>query len=92
MSKEEDAKYLMQNTAWVEAVTRAKADLINAALKCGPTEDKQRFLYLEAAKSVEKISAHVGALIVDDKGSPVEVADYYAERAKSRFSALFSTN
>lgn len=89
MSVEAEAKGLMNNPAFVEALAAARRQAIAAAMMCDVKDDDGRRRYLDAARIVDKVAGHLNALIQASKtGADVNAADYYEERAKQRF-ALF---
>lgn len=90
MSIEAEAKSLMNNPAFVEALDSARKQAITAAMMCAVEDDNGRRRYLDAARIVDKVAGHLNALILASKtGEDVVPADFYEERAKARF-ALFT--
>lgn len=84
MSIEGEAKSLMNNEAFVEALEAARKQAITAAMMCDTKDDEGRRRYLDAARTVDKVRGHLNALIQAAKtGDDTNVADFYEERAKS---------
>ncbi len=91
MSIEGEAKGLMTNEAFLDALKKAKDANINAALRCKPRDDLGRWKYLEAAKIVDGVAAHLHALIIASKtGDTVDPANFYEERAGSVFARILN--
>lgn len=84
---EADAKYLMNNPAWVNAVESARKQVMDAALACDPKDDEGRRRYLDAARTVDKVVNHIRALAATPDEQP-DVEDFYKDRSKSRLKAL----
>lgn len=84
-----EAKSLLNNPAFTEAISKAQQDLLAKVLACDPKDDQGRRLYAEAANIVGKVSAHIVALANSGPEQEKPVEDFYAERAKSKFAALF---
>lgn len=84
----QDAKYLVNNPAFVKALDTARQQAMTAALGCDVKDDEGRRRYLDAVRTVDKVRTHIHSLAHAPE-SPVEVEDIYQERAKARFSALF---
>ncbi len=91
MSIEGEAKSLMNNEAFVLATKAVRDWNIAAALRCKPRDDDGRRKYLEAAKIVDQVIAHITAQITAAKsGDTVDPTNIYEERAKNRFLALLT--
>lgn len=84
-----DAKYLMNNPAFVSAIESAKSQAMTAALMCDAKDDEGRRRYLDAVRTVDKVVGHLKALMVADVAEP-EVPNYYEDKAKSRFSEFMA--
>lgn len=90
MSIESDAKFLMSNEAFVQAIESVQKYHMNKAMACGPKDDHGRRIHLEHAKNVNRISGHLNALLTAAKsGEEVNPDDFYKERANKVF-ALFN--
>lgn len=90
MSLETDAKFLMSNEAFVQALESCQKFHTNKAMMCGPKDDAGRRIHLEHAKNVSRIAGHLNALVLATKtGDEVNPDDFYKERANKRF-ALFN--
>lgn len=86
----ENAKALMNNPAFRDALESAQQSCINAAMACDVKDDEGRRRFLDAAKIVGKVASHLAALIQAAKtGDEVDHASFYEERARSRW-ALFN--
>jgi hypothetical protein len=83
-----EAKALMNNEAFVEALESCRKQAMNAALACGIDNDEGRRRYLDAVRTVDKVQGHLAALISADTPEEVNPADFYEERAKRRFAFL----
>ncbi len=83
-----DAKYLMNNAAFVAALDNAKAQALRAALGCDAKDDESRRRYLDAVRTVDKVAAHLNALLQAEQPEDVSVADFYQEQAKRRWAAF----
>lgn len=84
-----EAKALMNNPAFVGALETARRQAITAAMACDPTDDEGRRRYLDAAKTVDRVAAHLAALIVADKtGGDADPATYYQDQARKRWTFL----
>jgi len=91
MSIEGEAKSLMTNEAFLEALKKAKDANIGAALRCKPRDDLGRWKYLEAAKIVDGVAAHLHALIIAAKtGDAVDPANFYEERASGLLGRILN--
>lgn len=95
MSIEGEANSLMNNEAFVAALGSARSQAITAAMMCDPKDDEGRRRYLDAARTVDRVAGHLYALIQaaksgKDADEAVKVADFYEERAKSRFLAFLN--
>ena len=89
MSIEAEAKGLMGNAAFVEALDKARAQAIASAMACDVRDHDGRRRFLDAARVVDKVQGHLNALILSAKtGDEVDPNDFYKERAKNRFLAL----
>ena len=85
-----DAKYLMNNAAFVQAVKSCQEWHINEAMKCDPKDDHGRRVHLEHAKNVNRIVGHINALIQAAKtNETVDHESYYQEQARRRWG-MFS--
>jgi hypothetical protein len=84
-----EAKALMNNAAFVAAVDAARRQLIAAAMACDPKDDEGRRRYLDAAKTVDRVMAHLAALVAADKTeSEPDPATYYQDQARKRWAFL----
>ena len=83
-----EAKYLMNNEAFIAALENAKQQAMSAALACNIADDQGRRRYLDAVRTVDKVRAHIAALMAAAKPEDVDVTDFYVERAKSRWAAF----
>lgn len=89
MDETAEAKALLNNEVFKGALERAQKDFISAAISCDLKDDEGRRLNLSAARIVAAVSNHIVALATNASGEPVEIPDFYEERAKRRF-AFFS--
>lgn len=90
MSLESDAKFLMSNEAFVQALESVQRFHTNKAMACGPKDDSGRRIHLEHAKNVNRIAGHLNALLMAAKsGEEVNPEHFYKERANKVF-ALFN--
>lgn len=76
-----DAKYLMNNEAFVEALESAKRQALTAALACDVRDDEGRRRYLDAIRTVDKVRGHLAALATTTDTD--NVADFYEDRQRS---------
>lgn len=83
-----EAKALASNPAFVSALDSARTQVIEAAIACDAKDDDGRKRFLDAAKTVSRVKAHILALAASPPGTVVELSDYYTERQKSLLSRL----
>lgn len=84
-----EARSLMSNPAFVDILERARKQIIEAAMACDVKDDEGRRRYLDAARIVEMVPAHLNALIVASKtGEEVDPSDFYKERARTWLRAF----
>ena len=84
-----EAKALMNNAAFVAAMDAARRQTIAAAMACDPKDDEGRRRYLDAAKTVDRVTAHLAALIAAGKtGEEPDPATYYQDQARKRWAFL----
>ena len=84
-----EAKALMSNTAFVAALDAARRQSIAAAMACDPKDDEGRRRYLDAAKTVDRVAAHLAALVAAGKsGDEPDPATYYQDQARKRWTFL----
>lgn len=89
MSIEGEAKSLMNNEAFVKATESVRTWNINRALSCKQRDDEGRRRYLEAAKIVDSVVAHINAQITAAKsGDTVDPSTFYEERARGFLALL----
>jgi len=82
-----EAKYLMNNHAFVAALNEAKRQTLAAALACDEKDDQGRRRYLDAWRTVDKVAAHLNALMATDKPKDEDVSSFYEDQAKRRWTA-----
>lgn len=92
MSRIGEAKQLLANPVLTEAFDLQKTALLNAAMKCAPTDDDGRYKLLIAAKVIDGVMAHLQAIIeIDEADARQRQADnvvhYYETQAKQRWNA-----
>lgn len=91
MSIEGEAKGLMTNEAFLQAIEACQKWHLNKAMGCGLKDDEGRRRHLQHAKNVNQIVGHLNALIVASKtGEEVNPEDFYQERAATRWSAFLN--
>lgn len=83
-----EAKYLMNNEAFVQAIQSAKAQALAAALGCDGKDDTGRRVYLDAVRTIDKVVSHLSALMASEKPEEIEVTGFYEEQAKRRWAAF----
>lgn len=83
-----DAKYLMNNEAFVEALESAKRQALTAALACDVKDDEGRRRYLDAIRTVDKVRGHLTALSVSTEET--NVTDFYEERSRGVLGKLLN--
>lgn len=83
-----EAKALLNNAAYRDAVERAQQAYLNAAMNCPLNDDEGRRLHLSAARIVGQIASHITALATDKGENIVDLPDFYAERARARWATL----
>lgn len=83
-----DAKDILANAAFKDAVAKAQQAYLNAAMACALNDDEGRRLNLSAARIVGTIAAHLTALATDKGGVVVDMPDFFQERARARFKTL----
>lgn len=84
-----DAKALMNNAAFTAAIEAIRRQTIAAAMGCDPKDDEGRRRYLDAARTVDRVIAHLSALIVAGKtGEGADAATYYEDQARRRWAFL----
>ena len=84
-----DAKALMNNAAFTNAVEVVRRQTIAAAMACDPKDDEGRRRYLDAARTVDRVTAHLSALVIAEKvGESVDPATYYQDQARKRWAFL----
>lgn len=84
-----EAKSLMNNEAFVEAMEKAREVLIAQAMKCDPRDDLMRFRYLQSAKDIDALKAFLNAVIVDDGSDAPNPENYYTDKQKPRLARIF---
>lgn len=81
-----DAKYLMNNPAFVQALASCQQHHINHAMSCEAKDDHGRRVHLEHAKNVNRIVGHLNALIAAAKSNEtVDHDSFYQDQAKKRW-------
>lgn len=76
-----DAKYLMSNEAFQNALADAKKELIDQAMACTVSDHERRRLFLCLAKMADKLAMRIASLAVtQDELEPV--ADFYEQRTR----------
>ncbi|MGE3336040.1 MAG: hypothetical protein AB7I36_20580 [Rhodospirillaceae bacterium] len=84
-----EVKALMNNAAFVAALDGARRQAISAAMACDPKDDEGRRRYLDAARTVDRVAAHLSALVAADKtGAEPDPATYYQDQARKRWAFL----
>lgn len=83
-----DAKFLMGNDAFKDALEKTQQAYLNAAMSCPLNDDEGRRLNLSAARIVSTIANHITVLASDKSGDPQELPDFYEERARKRFMGI----
>ncbi len=91
MSQAGEAKQLLGNPVFVEAMATAKSQAINAAMRALPADDLGRFRAIEAAKVVDSVLSHLAAVIqAEDAEEQSKVAamfeEHYQTQARMRWS------
>lgn len=85
-----EAKALLANAAFAAAVESARRQLLAAAMACDARDDDGRRRYLDAARTVDRVVGHLGALAAaDETAAGVDPSTYYQDQARRRW-ALFS--
>lgn len=84
-----DAKYLMNNAAFKNAMDDIKKELVDAAMACAVGDHEGRRLYLCLAKMADKFATRLATLAATTEELP-DVANYYTEKQRSFFSRLAS--
>jgi len=83
-----DASYLMNNSAFLEAVKSAQEQCITAAMACQPRDDEGRRRLLDAALTVTKVVSHLNALVIAQKtGDQTNVLDFYETQAREHWAS-----
>jgi hypothetical protein len=89
MSLEGEAKALMNNEAFVQALNACQQYHLNQAMTCDAKDDHGRRVHLEHAKNVNRIVGHLNALIQASKtGQEVDHENYYQEQARKKWGFL----
>ena len=83
-----DAKHLMNNAAFKEAVEKTQQSYLNAAMNCALNDDEGRRLNLCAARIVNTIAGHLTALASDKTGEVIDLPDFYEERARKKILGI----
>lgn len=91
MSLGGEAKQLLNNEMLTEAFNSVRNQAIKAALDAHPREDDLRRRLLDAANTVDKVRAHLMAVIQAEESAnqtaeSVKVEDYYVTRARQAWS------
>lgn len=92
MSLAGEAKALLNNPVFVEALDAVRTQAINGALSAGPRDDDLRRKYLDAAKTVDGVKSHLAAVIqaqevADEAEKLKNIENFYSDRAKARWNA-----
>lgn len=88
MSLEGEAKALLNNDAFKDAIEKTQQRYLAAAMACALNDDEGRRLNLSAARIVAEVSAHLAALATNkNSGQIVELPNFYEERAKARYES-----
>lgn len=88
MSLEGDAKFLMGNEAFKDAIEKTQQAYLNAAMNCPLNDDEGRRLNLSAARIVAGVAAHIAALATEKGGEVIDLPDFYQERARKKFLGI----
>jgi hypothetical protein len=78
MSIEGEAKSLLNNEAFLAALEYCRGAAIQGAMTCDAKDDHGRRVYLDAAKTVDRVKAFLAAQLAS-KGTPVEISDYFTK-------------
>lgn len=82
-----ESKALAANPAFLAALDSARSQVINAAIACDAKDDDGRRRYLDAAKTIAHVKAHILTLAADP-GQVVDVSNYYVEKQKSLLARI----
>ncbi len=84
-----EAKALMNNAAFAAALEAARRQTIAAAMACDPKDDEGRRRYLDAARTVDRVTGHLAALVAAaTTGAAPDPATYYQDQARKRWAFL----
>ena len=88
-----ETRALLNNEAFVAALESVRTQCIDAALRCGVMGDEKRRRYLDAANTVDRVKAHLQAILAADDAQQAQleaekIERFYIDRAQSRFSRI----
>lgn len=82
----QEAKYLMNNPAFQSALSEARRQALAAAMGCDAKDDEGRRRYLDAVRTVDKVSGHIVALMQSEALPDDKTVTFYEDQAQSRYS------